>query len=227
MGYLLLEGGAEFGGKMREPDLKAIERAGGFDAPIRIIPTAAAPDHNDRNAGNNGVRWFQSLGAKDVISVSLIDKASAEDENIIQSLGHAKLIYLLGGFPHYLGQILQESRAWKAVLRAYQNGAVIAGSSAGAMVMCQYYYDPEKGRFHEGLNLVPRSLVLPHHNTFGKSWAPQLTNELPNVILIGIDEGTGMLDDASHTWTVYGKGGVTVYSAGKQTVIQAGDSFSL
>ena len=27
MGYLLLEGGAEFGGGMREPDLKAIELA--------------------------------------------------------------------------------------------------------------------------------------------------------------------------------------------------------
>jgi len=56
MGYLLLEGGAEFGGEMREPDLKAIELAGGFDAPIRIIPTAAAPDNNHQRAGNNGVR---------------------------------------------------------------------------------------------------------------------------------------------------------------------------
>ncbi len=38
MGYLLLEGGAEFGGAMREPDLRAIELAGGFEAPIRIFP---------------------------------------------------------------------------------------------------------------------------------------------------------------------------------------------
>ncbi len=44
MGYLLLEGGAEFCGRMRDPDLRAIELAGGFDAPLRIIPTAAAPD---------------------------------------------------------------------------------------------------------------------------------------------------------------------------------------
>ncbi|WP_345105299.1 hypothetical protein [Candidatus Villigracilis vicinus] len=34
MGYLLLEGGAEFGGRMSEPDLRAIELAGGVDAPI-------------------------------------------------------------------------------------------------------------------------------------------------------------------------------------------------
>jgi cyanophycinase-like exopeptidase len=66
MGYLLLEGGAEFGGKMSEPDRKAIERAGGPEAPIRIIPTAAAPDDNHQRAGENGVRWFRSLGAKDV-----------------------------------------------------------------------------------------------------------------------------------------------------------------
>src|SRR5512142_2665409 len=119
MGYLLLEGGAEFGGEMREPDLKAIELAGGFEAPIRIIPTAAAPDHNHQRAGNNGVRWFQSLGAKDVISLPLTDKASANEESILESLKSAKLIYMLGGFTHYLGQTLKGSKAWQAVLSAY------------------------------------------------------------------------------------------------------------
>ena len=47
-GILLLAGGAEFGGQMSEPDLRAIELAGGFDAPICIIPTAAAPDRNQK-----------------------------------------------------------------------------------------------------------------------------------------------------------------------------------
>ncbi len=86
MGHLLLEGGAEFGGQMRDPDLRAIELAGGFDAPLRIIPTAAAPDHNHDNAGNIGVRWFKRLGARDVDSLPLIDKSSANDEDIAQSL---------------------------------------------------------------------------------------------------------------------------------------------
>src|SRR5215207_4414954 len=146
MGYLLLEGGAEFGGGMREPDRKAIELAGGFDAPIRIIPTAAAPDNNHQHAGNNGVRWFQSLGAKDVLSVPLIDKLSANDENIAGSLRSAKLIYMLGGFTGYLGETLADSAAWDAVLEAYQAGAIVAGSSAGAMVMCEFYYDLNQGQ---------------------------------------------------------------------------------
>jgi len=227
MGYLLLEGGAEFGGQMREPDIKAIELAGGFDAPIRIIPTAAAPDHNHQRAGNNGIRWFQSLGARDVISIPLIDESSANDKSIAKSLRDAKLIYMLGGFTHYLGQTLKESLAWQAVLDAYQEGALIAGSSAGAMVMCQFYYDPSAERVHDGLNLVPNSLVLPHHNTFGKSWAPRLRKQIPDVTLIGIDEQTGMLDDGAQTWTVYGQGAIALYSRNSQSVVNSGNSFSL
>jgi cyanophycinase len=136
MGYLLLEGGAEFGGRMRDADRQAIELAGGFDAPIRIIPTAAAPDNNHQRAGNNGIRWFQELGAKDVISLPLTDKVSANDANIGTFLREAKLIYMLGGFAGYLGETLKGSTAWEAVLEAYRDGAVVAGSSAGARVMC-------------------------------------------------------------------------------------------
>jgi len=226
MGYLLLEGGAEFGGRMLDPDLKAIELAGGFDAPIRIIPTAAAPDNNHQRAGNNGIRWFQSLGAKDVVSLTLIDKISANDESLAKSLREAKLIYMLGGFTGYLGETLKESAAWEAVLEAYHDGAVVAGSSAGAMVMCEFYYDLNQGQVIEGLNLVPNSIVLPHHNTFGKSWASRLL-EIIQINLIGIDEQTGMIDDGAKTWTVYGRGGVTLYQNRQVEIYEAGKTFSV
>jgi cyanophycinase len=228
MGYLLLEGGAEFGGSMRDPDLKAIELAGGFNAPIRIIPTAAAPDNNHQRAGNNGIRWFQSLGATDVTSVPLISRIRADEKNLAQSLREAKLIYMLGGFPHYLGQTLKDSLAWEAVLDAYHNGAVVAGSSAGAMVMCEFYYDPSGKRVHEGLNLVPNSFILPHHNTFGKSWAPSLLKKHPNVTLIGIDEQTGMINDGENgSWTVHGRGSVTLYRENQVESHQTGRYFSV
>jgi cyanophycinase len=226
MGYLLLEGGAEFGGRMRDPDLKAIELAGGFEAPIRIIPTAAAPDNNHQRAGNNGIRWFQSLGAKDVVSLPLIDKVSANDEGIAKSLREAKLIYMLGGFTGYLGETLKGSAAWRAALDAYHNDAVIAGSSAGAMVMCEFYYDPGRGQVVDGLNLLPNSIVLPHHNTFGKSWASRLL-EISKATLVGIDEQTGMLDDGAQAWTVYGRGSVTLYRNHKIEIYEAGKAFSV
>ena len=223
-----MEGGAEFGGRMRDPDLRAIELAGGFDAPLRIIPTAAAPDDNHHRAGSNGVRWFQGLGARDVVSVPLIDKVSANDEGIAKSLRDAKLVYLLGGFTHYLGQTLKDSLAWTAVEEAYDNGAVIAGTSAGAMVMCEYYYHHNDGKVIKGLNLVPNALVIPHHNSFGKRWAPKLLKEIPTVTLIGIDEETGMIDEGdNNAWNVYGAGEVVLYRNGEVEAYKTGESFSV
>jgi len=196
--------------------------------PIRIIPTAAAPDDNHERAGNNGVRWFKGLGAKDVRSVPLVDRASANDATLAQSLRAARLIYLVGGFTDYLGRTLKDSLAWQAVLEAYRDGAVVAGSSAGAMVMCQVYFDPSAGQVVEGLALVSNSLVLPHHDTFGKGWAARLREQVPDVTLIGIDEQTGTLNDGEHkSWNVYGAGTVTLYRAGRLDTHGPGQAFSL
>lgn len=228
MGYLLLEGGAEFNRQMSIPDRRAITLAGGPDAPVRIIPTAAAPDRNHVRAGNNGVNWFKSLGAKDVLSLNLIDTESANDPAIAASLRQAKLIYLLGGFPAHLGQTLKNSPAWQAALEAYQQGAVIAGSSAGAMVLCQYYYDPDSGQVLDGLGLVPNALVLPHHNAFGKGWAPRLLSKLPGITLLGIDERTGIVDDGhGENWSVLGWGAATLYSGAETRIYRSGESFSI
>jgi cyanophycinase len=227
-GHILLEGGAEFGGRMAEPDRRALELAGRLDAPISIIPTAAAPDNNHERAGRNGVRWFESLGARNVSALPLLDRASANSPAIVAALREARLIYLLGGFTHYLGQTLRESASWQAILAAYQRGAVVAGSSAGAMVLCQHYYNPESGQVVEGLGLLPATCVLPHHNTFGRRWAPQLAALLPASTLLGIDERTGMLDDQpAGAWRVYGQGGVTLYKDGQATTYSSGEQFSL
>ena len=224
MGTLLLEGGAEFGGAMREPDLRAIEMAGGTHVSIRIIPTAAAPDKNHLRAGNNGIRWFLSLGATNVEPVLLINKESADDFEIAGTLRAAKLIYMLGGFTHYLGKTLKDSLAWDSVLGAFQDGAVIAGSSAGAMVMCEYYFNPNQSKIEQGLNLVPNACVLPHHNTFGKSWAEKVKALLPGVTLLGIDEYTGMLTGGA-AWQVLGGGAVTVYQSDEVEVYERGQRF--
>jgi cyanophycinase len=224
--YLLLAGGAEFGGRTSEADLRAIELAGGFDMPIRIIPAAAAPDDNHKRAGMNGVRWFESLGARNVDVTFVIDRASAQDESLAQELRAAKLIYLLGGFPRHLGETLWNSRAWQAVMDARQNGAVIAGSSAGAMVLCEHYYDPYEKQLLRGLNLLPNCCVIPHHNNFGKGWAAQLSQLLPGADLIGIDEETGMINNSRREWTVYGAGTVTLYHGGQLRVWARGESFS-
>jgi cyanophycinase len=229
-GYLLLEGGAEFGGQMSEPDRRAMELAGGLNAQISIIPTAAAPDNNHQRAGRNGVNWFKSLGATRIESLPLIDRASANDPSIVNEIRQSHLIYMLGGFTGYLGETLKDSASWQAMLQAYANGAVIAGSSAGAMVMCQYYFDPGKRHVVEGLGLLQNTCVLPHHNTFGKGWAQQLASLLPGVVLLGIDERTAMIDECEGGrkigWHVYGQGAITLYREGKPAIYRSGEDFN-
>ena len=104
------------------------------------------------------------------------------------------------------------------MITAYLSGAVIAGSSAGAMVLCEYYFDPVSSQVVKGLNLVKR----------GQDWAPQLKKQLPDIILIGIDEETGTLKDASQKdWQVYGKGKITLYHSGHIDEFEAGQAFDL
>ncbi len=227
-GYILLEGGAEFGGRMAEPDSRAIELAGGLDAQVSIIPTAAVPDNNHDRAGQSGVSWFKRLGVKNVTSLPLIDRASADRVDIAGALRRSRLIYLLGGFPQYLAQTLAGTLSWRAALEAYGTGAVIAGSSAGAMILCRHFYDPGTQRIVDGLNLVPRSCLVPHHNALGKRWASSLAASLQDDLIVGVDEETGLIDDvAKGKWTIFGKGAVTVYKRGKAKTYRPGETLYL
>jgi cyanophycinase len=228
MGFVLLEGGREFNAGMASVDERAMAACGGRAQPVRIIPAAAAPDKNHGRAGANGVGWFQSLGATDVRAVAIIDRASADRPDLAEEIENARLVFVLGGFTRYLAETLSESLAWQALVSAHRAGAVIAGSSAGAMVLCEHYFDPVSGKVLPGLNLLPGLCVLPHHDTFGKGWAPRLTRLLPGALLIGIDEETGLLNDGPEgQWTVYGKGAVTVYEQDSRAVFHHRQRFVL
>ncbi len=228
MGTILLAGGAEFSGQMSTPDRRAIEMAGGVKARLSIIPAAAAPDNNHQRAGQNGVDWFQNLGAVNVSTLPLIDRKSADDPAVVETLHRSRLIYMLGGFPRHLAQSLAGSNSWQAVLAAHRSGAVIAGSSAGAMILCDHYYDPYEKNIFRGLGLIPDVCILPHHDTFGKSWVPELAQRLAGVILIGIDEQTGMLNDGpTGQWQVYGAGGITLYKNDRKRHFASGKRFDL
>ena len=227
-GYILLAGGAEFGGAMATVDRRALELAGGPDAPLVILPTAAAPDNNQARAGRHGAGWFQSLGATDVTVLPLHERRDAANPDIVAALSGARFIYLLGGFTHHLGQTLRESPAWAAMLTAYEAGAVVGGSSAGAMVLCEHYYDPGRSAVETGLGLVPNVCVLPHHNSFGYRWASRLAGRLPTTILLGIDERTGILNDGpAGKWRSYGAGGITLYTEARRNGYQPVAPFPL
>jgi cyanophycinase len=226
MGILLLEGGCEFQGKMEEPDRKALVSAGGENAKVVIIPTAAAPDNNSKHAGNIAIKWFRTLGAGDISSLPIVDKKSADDPKLSAELDDANLIYILGGFPGYLERTLKESRCLKAFLRANDKGAVLAGSSAGAMVLCDWYFDPKVKEIKKGFGILKDTILIPHHNTFGHSWHSTYFDTISDIRCIGIDEQTGMINqDGDHHWAVFGKGKVTLYFKSSVVTYDAGQTF--
>jgi cyanophycinase len=223
---LLLEGGSEFTGRMEEVDRAALKVVG--TRPVTIVPAAAVPEGGQAQAGRNGMNWFKRLGAADVRSTGWVDRHSARDAGIAETLAVSGMIFLPGGSPRYLADALRGSLAWKAILTAHRAGAVLGGSSAGAMVLCEVYYDPSVGQVLPGLNLVPRICILPHHDTFGRGWAPQLSRKAKGMLLVGIDEETGMLNDGpAGRWTVYGRGVVTLYGADGPAVFRSGEAIPL
>jgi cyanophycinase len=210
------------------PDRHAMKLAGGPDARISIIPAAAAPDNNHRRAGNRAETWFRRLGARRIQVLPLVDRSSASETAVVEALRHANLIFILGGFPVYLADTLRNSPSWRAVTEAVDHGGVLAGSSAGAMVLCEYYYDPFEKEIKPGLNLIRNACVIPHHNTFGAGWVRHIEPEIAQAVLIGIDEETGMVREGGQDrWQVHGGGRVSIYRAGREEIFTSGQRFAL
>jgi hypothetical protein len=70
--------------------------------------------------------------------------------------------------------------------------------------------------------------VIPHHNDFGQRWIDRLTLLLPDTTQEGIDEETGIINDAQDSrWQVYGKGQVTLYQGSGVNSYGSGTTFNL
>ncbi len=113
---------------------------------------------------------------------------------------------------------------------AHQAGAVIGGSSAGAMVLCAHYYNPHSHEIDPGLSLVPNAAVIPHYNNLKGRWLGALRDKLPEAVLIGLDEGIGLIDDGVEgegDWTVYGGGQITLHDGDTIITFAPGESFNI
>ncbi len=217
MGPVALIGGNEFRRASDALDLALLDLAGGPGTSVAILPTAAT-NENPEVVGEHGLRHFSRLGAE-AEKVLVVDDESANDPDLAAILTAHHLIYFTGGDPAYLLETLRGSLAWQAVLAVHQRGGLVAGSSAGAMLL-----GAQMWRFDgwvSGLGLAPGLAVLPHHATLSKRWATahMLATLPPGVTLVGIDESTALLlPDAlvlgAGQVTVYGAHGPTTYSAG-------------
>jgi len=224
-GWLALVGGAEFRAGCDEADRLLIGAAAGAGTHVTIVPTAAAAEGAPHLAAANGVRHFNRLGA-DASGVMIVDAITANDPSLALPLESARLIYIAGGDPGYLVQSLRGSLAWRAMLDAWRGGAVLAGSSAGAMALCEAMWNPYARRIEAGLGVVKRAAVIPHHRP-GSEWVEHLRDALGNdSIILGIVEQTALIWDGT-AWRVVGPGAVTSYVGDQVVTYRPGGGFTL
>ncbi len=222
-GPIALVGGDEFRGPADPFDRLLISLARQDRPAVAILPTAAA-DSNPYLAANNGVRHFERLDAEPY-PVMIRDSATANDEALIEELRRADIVYFSGGDPLHLLNTMRGSLAWTCVEELSQHGAIVAGSSAGAMMLGQRM--AFRGQDMEGLAAVPGVVVLPH---FERSSADRLkrlrASIAPELTLLGIAGATGCVRQGKE-WRVDGPGEVSVITSSDTQVYSAGDSFTL
>ncbi len=216
-GLLALVGGAEWTPRCRF-DSELWEASG--RAEVLVLPTAAAYEHPQR-AVDTATRWFASLGAE-ARGLMVLTRRDAEDTAAAEQVRAARFVYLGGGSPLHLRSVLKDSPVWAALVDAWQGGAVVAGSSAGAMVLCDPMVDPRGGALTLGLGLVGQLAVLPHYDTWSEEKAQRTVRLATGHLRIAaVDECTALIRDPAGAWRTAGAGAVTVYVDGRPAGLDA------
>ena len=181
---------------------------------VRILPTAAR--ESARLAAENGIRYFQKLDAE-AEAVNILNRLDAQNPALISLLEEADVFYFAGGDPIYLLEVFQDSLAWDEVTRLWCRDRVLAGSSAGAMILGEKMWNPGHG-WREGLGVIPGLAVLPHHAALAARWGVrEMLHSLPAAFtLIGIDEATALVGPP---WQVLGIGEVALYRPGQTSPV--------
>ena len=123
---------------------------------------------------------------------------------------------------------LNGSTAWAAINGVLENGGVVAGCSAGAMIFGQQIPSfPTIWSFQSGFNFLPGVIVLPHFDEFGESAFVGLLKTMSGkTTLLGIDGDTAVVRNDGK-YEVAGAGGVTVWGRDGKVKYKTGDSLNL
>ena len=139
------------------------------------------------------------------------DKNDANNKILNDSLQKAKLIFISGGDQTRFMNVVNNTLLYGTIHKAYKNGSMIAGTSAGAAVMCEHMITGNQKletkytstfdnirydnlETSQGLGLV-KNVIIDQHFLKRNRYNRLLTAlvEYPDHIGIGIDESTAII----------------------------------
>ena len=219
-GKLVIIGGVQ----TQEIVKKFVALASEPDARILIIPNAGSePVLNSEEEQKN----FISLGAK--ADYLLFTRATADDDSNLKKMEWANAVFFLGGDQVDLTRDMLGTKLLQKVYDIYNNGGVIAGSSAGAAVMSEVmitgnelvnkdstvsFVTIEKGNVEikQGFGFL-KTVIIDQHFLKRKRHNRTIAAliEHPNLIGVAIDESTSIIVYPNDTFEVFGNNQVLVY----------------
>jgi len=216
-GHVIIIGGAE--DKVRERVIltRFIKLAGGPDARIAVISTASSLGPL---AGEMYRRVFGELGAAEVNPIHAWNRAQANDADSARTVRDSTGIFLTGGNQLRLSSTIGGTALAQQIVRRHREGAVIAGTSAGASAMSTHMVafgasgSTPKQRMVQmaaGLGILPGVIIDQHfeaRNRLGRLLAIIASN--PSLLGIGVDEDTAGVVGPDRVLEVIGRRSVTI-----------------
>lgn len=227
-----------------------VNRAGGINAKIVLIPTAGG----NRTADGKLVEykedeilapWRRGLGLKNIRMLHTADPKVADTEEFVQCLREADGVWFDGGRQWNLVDSYAGTLAQREFEKVLERGGVIGGTSAGATIIGDYLVrgavagpdivmapEPEHQR---GFAFLRHVAIDQHINTRNR-WddLTPVMRKYPEFLGIGLSEGTAILVEGDR-FTVIGKWKVTIHDSTQTyepwekpySILSAGDVFNL
>jgi len=216
-GTVIVIGGAEDKVRDRVILSRFIALAGGSDARIAVISTASSLG---LEAGERYRQVFTELGAASVKPLHTVTRPQANDEAAVRTINAATGVFMTGGNQLRLASTLGGTRLADAILERFRQGAVVAGTSAGASAMSSHMIafgasgatpKHRMAQIAAGLGVLPGVIIDQHfqqRNRLGRLLS--LIAQNPSLLGLGIDEDTAGIVGPDHILEVVGRGSVTI-----------------
>jgi cyanophycinase len=226
-GTLVIIGGGEH---ILEPLKRFVELAGGPEATIVLVPTAAEGDGPPYYWQD--LRDLHAAGARRIKVVHTRDRKVADSEAFASQLRDVSGVFFIGGRQWRLADAYLRTRTQTELLGVLDRGGVLAGTSAGATILGSFMVRGDTkgsetmvGDHIEGMGFLKNTAIDQHLLKRNRQFdlIPVIQSH-PELLGIGIDEDTAIVVRRDR-FDVLGAGYVAVYD--RERTLDSGGSFYL